>query len=206
MKSERIPLFPLEVVLFPGTPLPLHIFEPRYKLMIRRCLENQAPFGVVLARSAGLAKVGCTAEIVKIMKKHEDGRMDILTMGVDPFRVIQVLEEQAYLEGAVELLEDDTRPAPAETRQRLLALYKQCHALIFGREPQSREIKLGESLAFQIASELPLELECKQELLELRTEAERQSRLLERLGEWRPQLTHLERVRGKAAGNGHGLH
>jgi Lon protease-like protein len=205
MRPEPIPLFPLEVVLFPGTPLSLHIFEPRYKLMVRHCMDSQTAFGVLLARQEGIARVGCTAEIVKVVKKHEDGRMDILTMGVNPYRVLEVIEEKAYLEGTVELLEDDPRPAPAETQQHLVSLYGQCHALVFGREPKSPELKPGESLAFQIGSELPLELEYKQELLELRVESDRQRHLLERLKLWLPQLSRLERVRGKAAGNGHGL-
>jgi Lon protease-like protein len=206
MGAERIPLFPLEVVLFPGTPLPLHIFEPRYKLMIHRCLENNSAFGVILARSDGTASVGCTAGIVKVVKKYSDGRMDILTIGQTAFRVLEIFNDQPYLEGAVEYLEEDTRaPAHTELQQHLLKLYEQCHGLIYGRGPQSPEVHAQCSVAFQIASELPLELGCKQELLEIRAEAERQSRLLERLNQWLPKLAHLERTRARAGGNGHGL-
>jgi Lon protease-like protein len=205
MRPERIPLFPLELVLFPGTPLPLHIFEPRYKLMVRRCLEERREFGVILARSAGIAAVGCTAEIIKVAKKYEDGRMDILTFGQTAYRVKEVFEDQPYLEGAVEYLEDHSSEGRTETRQRLLALYEKCHTLVYGRAPQSLHVNAGVSFAFQIASELPLDLDYKQELLELRVESERQSSLLERLDQWLPQLSHLDRMRKKAGGNGHGL-
>ncbi len=205
MKSDRIPLFPLEVVLFPGTPLPLHIFEPRYKLMVRRCVENHVEFGVILARQEGIAGVGCTAEVVKIVKTYEDGRMDILTFGRRAYRVTEVFDDQPYLEGIVEYVKDDTRQGPGETRKQLIELYEKCHTLIHGRAPNSPEVSPEISLAFQIASELPLDLELKQELLEIRVESERQNRLLERLNQWLPQLAYLERARGKAGGNGHAL-
>lgn len=205
MSTDRIPLFPLEVVLFPGTPLPLHIFEPRYKLMIQRCLDNDSGFGVVLARQDGIVGVGCTAEVVKVVKKYEDGRMDILTVGQTAFRILEVFNDQPYVEGAVEYLDEDLSPADSEVRQRLLKLYEQCHGLIYDRVPQSPEVGTECSVAFQIASELPLDLDCKQELLEIRVESKRQSRLLERLNEWLPQLAHLERMRARAGGNGHGL-
>jgi len=205
MSAERIPLFPLEVVLFPGTPLPLHIFEPRYKLMIRRCVEIRREFGVILARSDGTAGVGCTAEIVKVVKRYEDGRMDILTMGQTPYRVLEVFDQQPYLEAAVEFLEDGPGRAAPELQQKLLKLFDDCHTLLFGRASSPRGAYAEFSLAFQIAAELPLDLEFKQELLEIRSESERQSWLVERLEKWLPQLANLERVRGKAGGNGHGL-
>jgi len=86
--SSLLPIFPLELVLLPGVPLPLHIFEPRYKEMIAECLEQKKPFGVVRASSDGVAEIGCTAEIMSVTKKYDDGRMDILTRGVERFEVI----------------------------------------------------------------------------------------------------------------------
>src|SRR5580698_5248754 len=80
-KVALLPLFPLEVVLLPGTPLPLHIFEPRYKEMIAECLSEKAPFGVVLALENGIAEVGCTAEIVTVAKQYPDGRIDLVAEG-----------------------------------------------------------------------------------------------------------------------------
>jgi Lon protease-like protein len=80
-RPNRIPLFPLDVVLLPTMPLPLHIFEPRYKAMIRRCLDEQIEFGMILAADKAVATVGCTAEIVRKIRDYEDGRSDILTEG-----------------------------------------------------------------------------------------------------------------------------
>jgi Lon protease-like protein len=205
MRSERIPLFPLEVVLFPRASLPLHIFEPRYKLMVGRCLQSHKEFGVILSRAEGIARIGCTAEIVKVLKKYPDGRMDILAIGQTRYRVQQVFEEQPYLEGDVEYLEDALVPGSEPTQKRLLELYEKCHALVYGRSPGSPEASDETSLAFCIANELPMDLDWKQELLEIRAEPERQTRLVEQLNRWLRQLQLLERMRVRAGGNGHGL-
>src|SRR5262250_2228258 len=93
MRPDRIPLFPLNVVLFPGADLPLHIFEPRYRKMVRDCLDNKSEFGMLLALENGIAGTGCTAEILEVAKKYNDGRMDILTVGRAPFRVVQLFTE-----------------------------------------------------------------------------------------------------------------
>ena len=75
------------MVLLPGTPLPLHIFEPRYKEMIRECLAEETPFGVVRALDEGIADMGCTAEIVTVTKEYPDGRMDLIAEGRKRFEV-----------------------------------------------------------------------------------------------------------------------
>ena len=106
MRPDRIPLFPLNVVLLPGADLPLHIFEPRYRKMVRGCLDNKTEFGMLLALSDGVAGTGCTAEILEVVKTHDDGRMDILTVGREPFRVVELFTDDPLLEGAVDYLDD----------------------------------------------------------------------------------------------------
>ena len=105
--SSLLPIFPLELVLLPGVPLPLHIFEPRYKEMIAECLEQKKPFGVVRASSDGVADIGCTAEIMSVIKKYDDGRMDILTRGVERFEVIEVNEDRSFLQAEVAVVHDE---------------------------------------------------------------------------------------------------
>src|SRR6202022_2712334 len=87
MGPERISLFPLNVVLLPGAILPLHIFEPRYRQMVRGCLEQKCEFGVLLALPKGIVRVGCTAEVTEVVKRYNDGRMDITTVGPSPFGI-----------------------------------------------------------------------------------------------------------------------
>jgi ATP-dependent Lon protease len=205
MESRRIPLFPLEVVLLPGTPLPLHIFEPRYKLMINRCLDNHEEFGVVLARQQAVASVGCTAEIVKVLKRYPDGRMDILTAGRHAFQLLALHNEQPYLEGSIEILEEEAAPAAADTMRRvLLSAFQECHKLLFSRAAPALEEASGIAASYFAASQLPLDLEAKQALLELRDESERLNFLLERIARMMPELRKLDKRRKTAGGNGHG--
>src|SRR3990172_3261195 len=115
---ERLPLFPLRTVLFPGMPLPLRIFEERYRLMIGRCLEQRAPFGVVLIRSGeevgGPAEpydVGTTARIVRV-QRLEDGRMNLVALGERRFRIVHLDRSEPHLSGDVDYLQSAHGDSP----------------------------------------------------------------------------------------------
>src|SRR5271154_1463562 len=205
MRPTRIPLFPLEVVLFPGMPLPLHIFEPRYRIMLARCINEKLEFGIVLAAGTELAKIGCTAEIVEKLKEYPDGRVDILCEGRALFRVIDVLNEKEYQEAIADYLPEDILPQDSEREAQLIERFQVCHPLVFGQPwiASSRDTEL--SLAFQMATRLPLELEVKQNLLEMPEESARQAFLLLRINELLPQLAQRQRLRKIAGDNGHGL-
>lgn len=205
MRPERIPLFPLNVVLFPGEQLPLHIFEPRYRRMVRECLEAKLPFGMLLALPNGMVRVGCTAEIVDVIKRYEDGRMDILSVGREPFRILELFSDDPLLEGQIDFLGDHDSPLEPGTKQRLIEAYETCHTLLFSEIPRNFEESAPEQLAYCVAAALPLDLLWKQQILELRSEAERQERLLGYLREWAPHLQKAEALRQRAGGNGHGL-
>ncbi len=202
METKRIPLFPLEVVLFPGAILPLHIFEPRYKLMVRHCRESQEPFGVVLSRGEAMAQVGCTADILEIAKEYPDGKLDILTLGRRPYRVLEVYQERAYWEARIEYLEEEPFEEPSPNAS-LLELYNRCHHLVFGGPPDAPEENNFEFITFQIASELPLDLAYKQKLLEMRHEGQRQESLEEAMHKWLMDFEQVSRARRIAGGNGH---
>jgi Lon protease-like protein len=169
--SSLLPIFPLELVLLPGVPLPLHIFEPRYQEMIAECLAQKKPFGIVRASSEGVAEIGCTAEIVSVTKKYEDGRMDILTRGVERFEVIQVNDERAFLRAEIAVVEDELdRPSPQIVTQAV-----QLHAEITklsGAKPTGPDGRAA-SLSFLLAGSLPLDLDFKQNLLSTLSETRR---------------------------------
>ena len=209
MTDSRIPLFPLNVVLYPGATLPLHIFEPRYKLMIHHCISHNFEFGVILAGEKGVATVGCTATITEKLKDYEDGRMDILTQGRVVFRALNLLHEKEYHEAMVEFLSDLPEPSRAAARQQeeavLLGLFQECHKLLYGQLWVTSGVESPWPLSFQMAARLPLELEEKQALLETRAETERRKFLIERLNAMLPRLGHLHQARRNAAGNGHRL-
>ena len=206
MRADRIPLFPLNVVLLPGADLPLHIFEPRYRKMVRECLDNKTEFGMLLALVDGVAGTGCTAEILEVVKTYDDGRMDILAVGREPFRVVELFTEDPLLEGSVDYLDDRYAQESPETQKSLVEIYEVCHTLIFGDYPRDDEAPDGQQqLSYVIASKLPMDLLWKQRILELRTEAERQERLLAYLRNWAPHLQKVETQHRRAAGHGSGL-
>ena len=103
---STIPLFPLGVVLLPAMILPLHIFEERYKLMIGECLEEKREFGIVYSDQKEIRKKGCTAQIVQVLKRYDDGRMDILTRGVTRFFIEEIIDEKPYLQARVAYFDD----------------------------------------------------------------------------------------------------
>jgi len=205
MPSDRIPLFPLNVVLFPGEQLPLHIFETRYRRMVRECLDGKSPFGLLLAMPNGVVHVGCTAEILEVLKSYEDGRMDIITVGRDPFQVLDIQTDDSLLRGDIEYLVDRDSPSDRDLRRQLIEHYETCHTLLFSSLPKDLESPLSIQLSFAIASWLPLDLQWKQQILELRSETERQERLLGYLHDWAPHLQKEEALRHRASDNGHAL-
>lgn len=120
----ELPIFPLNVVLFPGMPLPLHIFEPRYRLMVVRCLENDRTFGVaqIIEGEEGQegtfpAPIGCTAEILEATP-FADGRMNLQTLGMRRFEIRALREEDGYLIGECEWLEDEDEDGAVRTAMK----------------------------------------------------------------------------------------
>jgi ATP-dependent Lon protease len=205
MRPDRIPLFPLNVVLFPGEQLPLHIFEPRYRRMVRECLDNKSPFGMLLALEDGVVRVGCTAEILEVIKRYEDGRMDIVTVGRDPFRVVELFQNDPLLEGQVDYFEDEESHADSKTQKQLTELFESCYTLLFNEVPPNLPNSPGGALSYSACASLPIDLLCKQQVLELRSEAQRQERLLRYLEDWAPHLQQKKVLQQRAGSNGHGL-
>src|SRR6186713_2202855 len=98
------PLFPLGIVALPHELVPLHIFEERYRTMIGECLERGTQFGIVLADDEGVRAVGCAMEITEVLERMEDGRMNILTRGMRPFRIVDERHDLPYPAGTIEFL------------------------------------------------------------------------------------------------------
>jgi Lon protease-like protein len=199
--AALIPLFPLDVVLFPGTPLPLHIFEPRYKEMIGECLAQHLTFGVVRAVEQGLAEVGCTAEIVTVVKEYSDGRLDLVTEGRKRFEVLRVDEERSFLRAEVLMIDDEPgAPAPEDTSHAV-----QLHSELLAIAGAKQDLSAADPalLSFYLAGSLPLDLDFKQKLLGLRSEPERLSLLISYFETIIPNLHRAARAREKAGGNGH---
>jgi len=216
MEELLLPLFPLDLVLLPEEPLPLHIFEERYKQMIGDCLlakaeeTGQQEFGIVFAKGEHIQPVGCAARIVNVTRKYADGRMDIFTVGTRRFEILvthQEDETSPYLRAAVTYFEDDEgRDTPAEPDAvNAIELFR----TIMQKLHKSSEMPIHiptpyRYLSFRIAAALPLDLDFKQELLSLRDEPERLHQVTDAVEVLIPQIDLVQKTRNKAGGNGHG--
>ena len=201
MQPNLLPLFPLRVVVFPRTPLPLHIFEERYKEMVGEAIRENSEFGIVLAKDDGIVNAGCTVVVKEVLKKYPDGRMDILTRGVRRFEILGLNEEKAYLRGEVEFFDDEhSGPARPELREKALAQYRSLQEAgqLEGAEPEAAD----DQLSFQLAQALE-DLDFLNVLLRNRSESQRLEQLMDYLARQAPKLRATARMRKLAPLNGH---
>jgi Lon protease-like protein len=200
MAVSLLPLFPLEIVVFPGAPLPLHIFEPRYKEMIGECLSQERSFGMVRAKENALAATGCSARIIEVIKKYEDGRLDIAAKGAQRFEIIQVNQERSFLQAEVAFFEDEPSTVSKSAADTVIELHEQLFAVMGQTIEVNRDAAY---LSFRLAQDLPVDLDFKQTLLEMKSEAERVEILTEYYRATIPKIENSLRVRQRASGNGH---
>jgi uncharacterized protein len=180
----KLPLFPLHTVLFPGMPLPLHIFEPRYQAMIETCLNRQALFGVVLIRSGpevgGPAEphaIGTSASISRV-ERLPDGHLNIEVVGQERIKILALQHDEAYLTGTVENYPlDGVEDPPAHQSARALAPWLGRYLTLLGEAAGAPFDKKHlpnnpASLAYLAAIVVQIPLEEKQKLLSLHTAVE----------------------------------
>ena len=203
MPSRLIPLFPLQVVVFPRTSLPLHIFEERYKEMVGDAIRDNSEFGMVLAKEDGIVNAGCTVRVEKVLQKYPDGRMDILTRGQRRFEIVSLDQEKDYLQGEVAFFEDDDLAAvPDELREQALSHYRAMSGLARTREHGEPDLA-DPQLSFQLAQALP-DLDFLSQLLRQRSEPGRLKQLNHYLAEYVPRQRIIDHAREIAPTNGHG--
>ncbi len=203
MPSRLIPLFPLQVVVFPRTNLPLHIFEERYKEMVGDAIRENSEFGMVLAKDEGIVNAGCTVRVEQVLNKYADGRMDILTRGQRRFEIVSLNEDKDYLQGEVTFFEDDDlAPVPPELREQVLRQYQDLSRLTTGRghgEPNLSDPQVS----FQVAQYVN-DLDFLNTLLRRRSETDRLKRLHHYLTDYIPRQRSIEHIRELAPTNGFG--
>src|SRR5215831_4895317 len=197
-----IPLFPLDLVLLPGVPLPLHIFEPRYKEMVKECLEQKKHFGLVRLHEDNMATIGCTAEIIQVLKAYPDGRSDILAEGKRRFEVLETNQERPFLQANVFFLEDDPEGAAKADIESALRLHDEIMQLAGAETESHKEIDTTQ-LAYRLAGSLPFDPDFQQVLLEMNSEAERMQAIISFFERILPVLQRNARAKRKAGGNGH---
>ncbi len=207
--AERVrrgfPLFPLGIVALPTESVPLHIFEDRYRRMIEHCLRA-APgsplreFGIVWLSDEELKPVGCACEVVEVVERMDDGRLNILARGTRPFRVLERLDDLPYPAGVVEFLGEHEEDVDAEAAGAARDLYRELVAQATDRQLEASE--LSEMDAYRMAATVEFAVDAKQELLELRSENARLRLLALLIRTAIERLELVERAQLRAMSNG----
>ncbi|HEY3458141.1 MAG TPA: LON peptidase substrate-binding domain-containing protein [Bryobacteraceae bacterium] len=200
MATDLLPLFPLSLVLVPSMPLPLHIFEDRYKEMMAEAISDHSEFGVVLAKEQGIANIGCTAIVEEVTRRYDDGRLDLVAMGQRRFRITSLDQEKTYLRAEVQFFnDDDASEVPPELRQKASSAYRQLASLEEGvAEPKFERARIS----FQLA-QLIEDLDKRQTVLALRSEIERLEYLIQIVPGYIEQRERIAFARRVAPLNGH---
>jgi Lon protease-like protein len=155
MPSRLIPLFPLGVVIFPRTSLPLHIFEERYKEMVGNAIRDKSEFGIVLAKDDGIVNAGCTVAVEKVLHMYPDGRMDIQTRGKNRFEIVSLNDEKTYLQAEVDFFEDDDLQQPPEDLRTRVVGRLQSLRQLSSHEGRGEPDLSDPQVSFQVAQFIP---------------------------------------------------
>jgi Lon protease-like protein len=199
--QRDFPLFPLGLVALPSEIVPLHIFEERYKTMIGECLEEEREFGILWASEDGeLRTTGCAVEIAQVLERMEDGRINILTRGTRPFRLVEEQHDRSYPSGTVEFLEDKPEERDTVSAQAAHEAYNELVEQATDKLLEAEE--LDPMTAYEMAATVDFGLDAKQGLLDLRSENAR-LRLVTRLFRAATKrLDFIERAQARARSNG----
>ncbi len=205
MATQLIPLFPLSLVLLPAMPLPLHIFEDRYKEMMEDIIAAESEFGVVLAKDDGIVNVGCTATVVNVMRKYPDGRLDLVASGQRRFVVESLDEEKPYLRAQISYFDDeDVRAVPHDLQRRASATFRRLMSIERPSVPMEEGAVKGR-LSFQIG-QLINDIDKRQTVLALRSEVDRLEYLVKVVPEYLIQREQIALAKRVGPLNGHAKH
>lgn len=201
--TKYLPMFPLNIVVFPNEKLNLHIFEPRYKQLVLDCVENEKTFGIPTYIQGGVGVYGTEVEILNIEKKYDNGEMDIRTRGLHIFKIRnfdKMAPGRLYAGGEVEMLQNGTEEdivTKVKIRELLEQLYE---TLGLG----NLYLELPEDFtSYDIGHQLGLNLEQEYALLQLASEADRQELILLHLQHIMPLLLETEKLKERVRLNGH---
>lgn len=199
--EKTLPLFPLNLIVYPGEDLNLHIFEPRYRQLINECLEEERTFGIPAFINNKLPGYGTEMHVTALHKRYEDGRMDIKSKGLTVFRLVNFenpVPGKLYAGGDVELVE------PGDTfSAHTLPLVERLEQLYRLMQMETDYDPTSENFSYKVAHKVGLSMEQEYELLTLETEAERELFLIQHLNNVLPVVADLERTRQRIRMNGH---
>ncbi len=197
---REFPLFPLGIVALPHELIPLHIFEQRYKTMMNECISAEREFGILWLADDGLREIGCACEISEVLERMEDGRMNLVSRGTRPFRVLERQGHLAYPAGVIQFLEDRDEDIDQDLARAAHEAYGDLVRRATDRDPDADE--LAAMSAYAMAATVDFGLDAKQGLLDLRSENAR-LRLVTRLFRAAiKRLDFVDRAQTRARSNG----
>jgi len=197
---DEIGLFPLGIVLLPTERVPLHVFEPRYRELIGECLESDAEFGLLYADEDGVREVGTMARVAEVLERFDDGRLNVLVEGGRRFRVERLTRGRSFMTAAVEQVDDGVDAVEAETSSRAAGAFRALAALA-GVEAEDPD-ESSPHLSFELAAQVELVPDAKQQLLESVSEQERLELVTELLDAVRHTLIATRELGDRAKRNG----
>jgi Lon protease-like protein len=201
--SQLLPLFPLQLVAFPGSAVPLHIFEERYREMVGEAEAEGTEFGIVLAKDNGIVNAGCTVVVEKVLERYPDGRFDVVTRGKRRFVLLSIDREKAYLRGEVDYFDDDDwEPVTPELRAKVLVVSKEVRAA-HEEDDEAEPDPEHPLLSFQLARTVR-DLDFQNMILRSRSEADRLRQFVEFANEYVPKVQYAVRMKRLVPGNGSG--
>jgi Lon protease-like protein len=202
--TNFIPLFPLNIVIYPMEKLHLHIFEPRYKQLIRECFELKKPFGIPTVLNNKLQDIGTLVDITEIVQEYENGELDINTEGIKVFRTLEVIRqvpEKLYSGAIVNYPENIMTGGNEKLMKFIVNGVKEVHRLL----NISKDFKKPEDqlTSYDVAHHMGLSIDEEYEFLGLMMERQRQEYLKRHLKKVLPMLMEMEQLKEKVKLNGH---
>ncbi len=204
--SENFPnklgLFLLETVLYPGEQKNLHVFEPRYKEMIATCLADQIPFVIVRGNERHMREIGCVAHVERVLAQYADGRVDIAVEGVQRVQIIRIDRSRLYQRGVLEEYSDTTESVSIFAREELITKHIKLLE-VAGRTVDPQYYNSDHCVSWLIGRNCGLSLDQRQNLLEIQSECERIEFLVDYLSELIPKVVEKWGIRSRIMSNGH---
>lgn len=187
----------MNVVLFPTALIPLHIFEERYKKLINECLTNRSEFGINFLDNGKISTIGCAAKVTQLIKRHEDGKLDVIIEGTRRFHAKEFTDGvEPYLVGTVNWLVDEDDTINQQLLSQTIDLYNELVEKVYrnGEVETIDPVDYPDGASFKIAQKAGMDLQQRQRLLEINSEDERLQTLKDYLEELLPKVREAERV------------
>ena len=201
--TNFIPIFPLGIVVYPGEQLNLHIFEPRYKQLIKECFETKKPFGIPSVIDNKVNDTGTLVRVLEITTVYDDGKMDVKTEGLEVFTILEVIKElpEKLYSGAIVNYPANIESGNRALMQNIIIAIRELHKLLkINKEFKKADEELW---SYDVAHHAGLSLEEEYELLQLLHELQRQEYLKRHLKKVIPVIAEMETLKERVQLNGH---